>query len=50
MTNSFSGIRPHDLPGFVAAEFCGAVAALILMRWLLRAAGEAAPVLKEAQL
>jgi len=50
MTNSFSGIRPQDLPGFVAAEFCGAVAALVLMNWLLRAAGEGAPMSKEAQL
>src|SRR6188474_399863 len=25
MTNTFSGIRPADLPGFVAAELCGAV-------------------------
>ncbi len=49
MTNTFSGIRPQDLPGFVAAEFCGAVAALILMRWLLRLAGEGVPILKEAQ-
>ena len=37
MTNTFSGIRPADLPGFIAAEFCGAVAALMLMSWLLRA-------------
>jgi glycerol uptake facilitator-like aquaporin len=41
MTNSFSGIRPIDLPGFIAAELCGAVAALMLMNWLLRAGGEA---------
>jgi glycerol uptake facilitator-like aquaporin len=40
MTNTFSGIRPADLPGFIAAEFCGAVAALMLMSWLLRAGGE----------
>ena len=40
MTNSFSGIRPIDLPGFIAAELCGAVAALMLMGWLLRAGGE----------
>ena len=50
MTNSFSGIRPADLPGFIAAEFCGALAALILMNWLLRAGGEGAPLSKEAQL
>ena len=50
MTNSFSGIRPADLPGFIAAEFCGAVAALMLMSWLLRAKGEAASTIKEAPL
>jgi glycerol uptake facilitator-like aquaporin len=50
MTNSFSGIRPVDLPGFIAAEFCGAVVALMLMNWLLRAAGKAPPMSKEAQL
>jgi glycerol uptake facilitator-like aquaporin len=42
MTNTFSGIRPADLPGFIAAELCGAVAALMLMSWLLRAGGEGA--------
>jgi glycerol uptake facilitator-like aquaporin len=42
LTNTFSGIRPLDLPGFIAAELCGAVAALVLMSWLLRTAGEAA--------
>ena len=41
MTNTFSGIRPADLPGFIAAELCGAVVALIFMSWLLRGAGEA---------
>jgi glycerol uptake facilitator-like aquaporin len=50
MTNTFSGIRPMDLPGFIAAEFCGAVLALLLMNWLLRAGGEGAPMMKEAQL
>jgi glycerol uptake facilitator-like aquaporin len=50
LTNTFSGIRPTDLPGFVIAEFCGALAALILMNWLLRAGGEGAPMTKEAQL
>ena len=37
LTNTFSGIRPVDLPGFIAAEFCGALLALLLMGWLLRA-------------
>jgi glycerol uptake facilitator-like aquaporin len=50
MTNSFSGIRAIDLPGFIAAEFCGALVALVLMSWLLRATGEGAPMAKEAQL
>jgi len=49
MTNSFSGIRPADLPGFIAAELCGAVVALMLMRWLLRAGGEGVPMMKEAR-
>ena len=49
MTNTFSGIRPVDLAGFIAAELCGAVAALLLMNWLLRAGDEAAVVLKEAK-
>ena len=42
LTNTFSGIRPVDLPGFIAAELCGAVVALMLMSWLLRAGGEGA--------
>jgi glycerol uptake facilitator-like aquaporin len=51
LTNSFSGIRPMDLPGFIAAELCGALVALMLMSWLLRVGGgEAAPMSKEAQL
>lgn len=37
MTNTFSGIRPADLPGFIAAETVGALAALLFMSWLLRA-------------
>jgi glycerol uptake facilitator-like aquaporin len=47
MTNTFSGIRPVDLPGFIAAELCGAVAALLLMTWLLRASGGTADPMKE---
>jgi hypothetical protein len=49
MTNSFSGIRPADLPGFIVAEFCGAVAGLILMSWLLRGGGEGISMMKEAK-
>jgi glycerol uptake facilitator-like aquaporin len=34
MTNIFSGIRPIDAPGFILAQFAGAIAASILFRWL----------------
>jgi glycerol uptake facilitator-like aquaporin len=50
MTNTFSGIRPVDLPGFIIAEFCGAVGALMLMSWLLKAEGEGSPIAKEIEL
>ena len=49
LTNTFSGIRPLDLPGFVIAELCGAMVALMLMSWLLRAEGEGAAMMKEAR-
>jgi glycerol uptake facilitator-like aquaporin len=49
LSNTFSGIRPADLPGFIAAELCGALAALMLMSWLLRGAGEGVSAVKEAQ-
>jgi glycerol uptake facilitator-like aquaporin len=35
-TNTFSGIRPVDLPGFIAAELVGALIAQGLCVWLLR--------------
>jgi glycerol uptake facilitator-like aquaporin len=34
-TNTFAGIRPVDLPGFIIAEMFGAIVALALMGWLL---------------
>jgi glycerol uptake facilitator-like aquaporin len=49
-TNTFSGIRPADLPGFIVAELCGAVAGLIVMTWLLRPSREALPLNPEAEL
>jgi len=36
LTNTFSGIRPQDLPGFITAELAGAVAAFWAMSWLLQ--------------
>jgi glycerol uptake facilitator-like aquaporin len=51
LTNTFSGIRPIDLPGFVAAEMLGAVCALALMGWLLTAPANTQHALKaEARL
>lgn len=41
-TDTFSGIRPVDLPGFVMCELAGAVLALIVFTWLLQPAKEAA--------
>src|ERR1700732_1177722 len=34
LTNTFSGIRPADLPGFIVAELCGAFTGMLLMNWL----------------
>jgi glycerol uptake facilitator-like aquaporin len=39
-SNTFSGIRPIDLPGFIIAQLIGAVAALAVMSWLLRPTNE----------
>ncbi len=36
-TDTFSGIRPVDLPGFIVAEIIGAVLALAVLTWLLKA-------------
>lgn len=33
-TDTFAGIRPVDAPGFVLAEFAGALAATVIFRWL----------------
>jgi len=36
-TDTFSGIRPTDVPGFIAAQLIGAAAATALFRWLVPA-------------
>lgn len=36
-SDTFSGIRPADAPGFVAAQLAGAAAAMLLFRWLVPA-------------
>lgn len=35
LTDTFSGIRPVDLPGFITAELIGAAVAVAVMGWLL---------------
>jgi glycerol uptake facilitator-like aquaporin len=46
LTNTFSGIRPLDLPGFIIAELLGALCALALTHWLLQPFKGAEPALK----
>lgn len=49
-TDTFSGIRPLDLPGFILAQVVGALIAMALMSWLLRVpAGSNLPVNPEDQ-
>ena len=33
-SDTFSGIRPADTPGFIVAQFLGATTATLLFRWL----------------
>jgi len=37
LSNTFSGIRPADVPGFIVAELAGAFLALLVARRLFRA-------------
>ena len=43
VTDTFAGIRPADVPGFIAAQLLGAAAATLLFRWLVPALPERAP-------
>jgi glycerol uptake facilitator-like aquaporin len=36
MTDTFAGIRPMDVPGFIAAQASGAIAAFVVFAWLMR--------------
>jgi glycerol uptake facilitator-like aquaporin len=47
-TNTFSGIRPVDLPGFITAELFGAVIGMLVMAWLLRPEKDAPALNPEA--
>jgi glycerol uptake facilitator-like aquaporin len=46
LTNTFSGIRPVDLPGFITAEFIGALAALAVTSWLFAAPADSTGKIK----
>ena len=35
LSNTFSGIRPADVPLFILAQFGGAISATLLFRWLM---------------
>lgn len=49
-TDTFSGIRALDLPGFILAQVAGALVALALMTWLLRVpSGSDLPINAEDQ-
>lgn len=43
LTDTFSGIRPSDAPGFIAAQLAGALAATLLFRWLAPGLKKSAP-------
>ena len=35
LSDTFAGIRPADVPGFLVGEIAGTIAAVLLIRWLL---------------
>jgi glycerol uptake facilitator-like aquaporin len=37
LTDTFAGIRPVDVPGFILAQLAGAMAATLVFRWLVPA-------------
>jgi glycerol uptake facilitator-like aquaporin len=40
MSDTFVGVRPTDVPGFIIAQLAGATAATLLFRWLVSLAPE----------
>ena len=45
MSDTFAGIRPIDVPGFIGAQLLGAFAATALFRWLTPPLSQNADVL-----
>ena len=37
LSDTFAGIRPIDVPGFIVAQMAGAMVATLLFRWLVPA-------------
>lgn len=35
LSDTFAGIRPADVPGFILAQFAGGITAMLLFRWLM---------------
>jgi glycerol uptake facilitator-like aquaporin len=35
LSDTFAGIRPSDVPWFIAAQLAGALSATLLFRWLI---------------
>jgi glycerol uptake facilitator-like aquaporin len=42
-SDTFAGIRPTDVPGFIVAQLAGAAAATALFRWLVTSLPKDAP-------
>ena len=40
LTNTFSGINPANLPGFIVAQIAGALVAWLCVTWLVQPAGQ----------
>jgi len=49
MTNTFAGIRPADVPGFIVVQILGALAAIALWSWLLPSAAASDVMVKHAK-
>jgi len=43
LTNTFAGIRPQDVPGFIGAQLAGAALAIALDAWFYRSKADTAP-------
>jgi glycerol uptake facilitator-like aquaporin len=43
LSNTFAGVRPVDVPGFIAAQLAGAFGATLLFRWLVPRMSEEKP-------